>query len=407
MASTYRGKYPSRLRSIGGLTGQPGVKLVETNDGRKFTVHVRAMRAAGVSESLLKLGTPVESLLVHLPFDAAEARAIAALHMARTVAGPQTIRDELASAIRCPAVLAKAALVHARTARPLRDGGPAGDDEAAARDYADASIIFLRYVAREDGAARVATLCDRARVHLSPDFAKLREAYTAERNAVPAPVYAHAAVAKARRDIAAGRLPDRRAPARLGHGDVIRTRKADGSRVTYAIAFVPDSDMGPPWEEHDGHGIIREVSRREEKRPGERLFGSDERHARLYAYDIALTTLRARLDGWNTGAEYRAALAAKLGRVPTARQIAAEAVEGDFERMRAWTRDEWEWIGICLVEMPRDRTSDDYVTGDFVADAVTSGHGPYNVRASLWGIESDSGADYLDEVARELVHDAR
>lgn len=133
-----------------------------------------------------------------------------------------------------------------------------------------------------------------------------------------------------------------------------------------------DDSMGAPWEEHDGHGIVSDWTTRA-KAPGEMVLCSG-RHRKRY-YDFAATVRIARRDGWN----------AKPYDVPgeTRRQRAAKAAMADFERLRAWCNDEWEWCGV-VVELLDD-------SGD-----------PMGETDSLWGIESDAGA-YFDDVAHECA----
>lgn len=187
----------------------------------------------------------------------------------------------------------------------------------------------------------------------------------------------------ARSDFERGRLPYTAPRGPIGHGDVIRAKGR-----TFVIAVVPDSDMGPPWEEHDGHGPVSDWTSRD-KEPGE-LILNQERGSRRF-YDFAAACDIARRDGWN----------AEPLNVPgeTPRQRAAKAARADFERLRAWCNDSWQWVGVCLFELPRDGVER---SASHVADSA-----PFGILAhwALWGIESDS-PDYHAEVARELLHDA-
>lgn len=140
-----------------------------------------------------------------------------------------------------------------------------------------------------------------------------------------------------------------------------------------------DSDTGAPWEEHDGHGPVSDWRRRNyagryDKRPGELLLFDDGRNALFY--DFAEACRIARRDGWNA-APYD---------VPgeTPRQRAAKAARADFEHLRGWCNDQWNWCGVI-------------VTASRAGVALGT--------ASLWGIESDAGA-YLVEVANELTAEA-
>lgn len=143
----------------------------------------------------------------------------------------------------------------------------------------------------------------------------------------------------------------------------------------YHISIERDEYMGPPWEEHDGHGIVSEWTTRD-KAPGEIILCAD-RHAKRF-YDFAASCKVARRDGWdaeplNTGDE-------------TKRQQAAKAAYADFEHLRRWCNDDWFWCGVVVrEECPR--------CGE-----------PTGPSTSLWGIESDAG-DFLIEVARQLIED--
>ncbi len=123
---------------------------------------------------------------------------------------------------------------------------------------------------------------------------------------------------------------------------------------TIKITFHHDEDMGPPWEEHDGHGAVTEWVHRD-KYPGERLLCSDRSSKRFY--DVAETMKIAKKDGWGLCDEDKAKLAAKLGRPPTKKEVTAEAVERDFEYLRAWCADEWCWLGYTTeIEEPNGQT---------------------------------------------------
>jgi len=53
---------------------------------------------------------------------------------------------------------------------------------------------------------------------------------------------------------------------------------------------------------------------------------------------------QARSEGWGIGPDEMAKLTARLGRKPTAGEIRAQAVEHDFEFLRGWCADEWEYV---------------------------------------------------------------
>lgn len=147
------------------------------------------------------------------------------------------------------------------------------------------------------------------------------------------------------------------------------TEELTRAGLTFLVEHHHDEDMRAPWDEHDGHGIVTEWTRRE-KQPGELVLNSDG-HQRRY-YDFAASCRRALAEGWD----------APPYRVGTPRQRAARAARADFERLRDWCADRWHWCGVVVVLLDDD--------GDELD------------RASLWGIESDAD-QCLAEVAAELA----
>ena len=192
----------------------------------------------------------------------------------------------------------------------------------------------------------------------------------------------------------------------------------------FAFKIERDDSMGPPWEEHDGHGDVSEWTSRG-KAPGELVLSEDRGSFRYY--DFAGACKIARRDGWGflpgplqllrvdgkwqawvnsprsrryargkwrfdklffamdrdvnraIGAVYAAHRATM-----SARAYAAGAAMSDFERLRGWCAGQWEWVGVVVARVNEDGA-------DF--DGETQ---------SVWGIESDS-PDYHAETARELA----
>jgi hypothetical protein len=138
----------------------------------------------------------------------------------------------------------------------------------------------------------------------------------------------------------------------------------------FRVSFAPDPDLGEPWREHDGHGIVSEWTTRD-KRPGERVLATDRHHRRFY--DVEATTAIARRDHWGCGDPAHT-------HATTGERVAC-AVDRDFEYCRDWCTDRWYWcsVGVTLL---------DYA-------------GPEHAE-SLSGIESDAD-DYLTTVAYELA----
>jgi hypothetical protein len=157
------------------------------------------------------------------------------------------------------------------------------------------------------------------------------------------------------------------------HGESISC-EVEGFTITATIEA--DTDMGPPWEEHDGHGPVSAWTSRN-KRPGERTLNED--HGSRRFYDFAEAVKIARADGWGPPIDGK-----------TKGEIAAAAVERDFKVLKAWCNDDWYWVGVRLSVKRNDVTLCKHA-------------------ASLWGIEAnypDSDNAYLTEVANELLDEA-
>lgn len=177
-----------------------------------------------------------------------------------------------------------------------------------------------------------------------------------------------------------------------------------------------DDDMGAPWKEHDGHGPVSGFRPLETKRPGERPLGELHRDntTRFYDWQAAIET--AKRDSWGLGPDALAELTKRLGKAPTARQIRAEAVQRDFDRLDGWARDDWQWIGVSVSPMVPTRARlesalsdiagcDDIAAAQDTARAALIADDEYADETydnALWGIESDAG-DYLMTVARDLA----
>jgi len=145
----------------------------------------------------------------------------------------------------------------------------------------------------------------------------------------------------------------------------------DGFTLTASVRR--NEFMGPPWIEHDGHGIVSEWTARD-KKPSERILCREGRSRRYY--DVNASMDKAEKEGWD---------AAPYGQ-GTKRQQAARAVEEDFKNLKAWCDDQWYWVDIRI---------DARRNGVFIYDCV----------AIEMGLRSDGG-EYLAEVANELIHDA-
>jgi hypothetical protein len=174
--------------------------------------------------------------------------------------------------------------------------------------------------------------------------------------------------------------------ARIWDGDIL---ESNGFR--FRVNIEADDTQGAPWECEDGHGPVTGwVSRN--KGPGERILNSERGGAHRF-YDMQGATRQAWSEGWGLGADDIVTLSARLKRDAKPGDIVAEAVERDFQRLRAWCNGGWQYVGVIVTHLPDDDSDDD-------SDNVATDY-----RYALWGIESDS-SDYLEEVARELIAEA-
>jgi hypothetical protein len=153
---------------------------------------------------------------------------------------------------------------------------------------------------------------------------------------------------------------------------------------TYRIDTPDDQDMGAPWNEHDGHGIVSDWVTRD-KHAGEWLLSSD-RHSKRF-YDHAATMKKAKAEGWGLGADRLATLTAKLGRTPTKGEITAESVRFDFEYLSGWANDNWHWCGVVVTDITDDKDA------------------PIDYTFALWGIGSEDD-DFIEETAQDLAEQA-
>lgn len=156
----------------------------------------------------------------------------------------------------------------------------------------------------------------------------------------------------------------------------------------FRVSHYYDTDYGRPWEESEGHGPVREIQHRDQKKPGERLMTTGHVGAYIWAYDWAGAIKLAHSDGWGLADDKLAALQAKLGREPTRKEIVAAAVQSDFEFLKGWVKDRWYYVGVGVQMLG----ADDVPLQKKYAHAV-------------WGIESNSD-EYLDVVALELADEA-
>ena len=79
--------------------------------------------------------------------------------------------------------------------------------------------------------------------------------------------------------------------------DAIKTYVFEHKGKLFCARVFDDENHGKPWEEYDGHGVIRELKRREQKKEGEIVLY--DRFTIRYAYDWDATLVVAERDGWN------------------------------------------------------------------------------------------------------------
>lgn len=181
------------------------------------------------------------------------------------------------------------------------------------------------------------------------------------------------------------------------------TRLYNGDRFehkgyTFEVEYQRDDCMSEPWKEHDGHGVVSEWTSRE-KKPGERVLVQDSHGRAKRYYDVKASIAIARKDQWGPvhcalcdssehgpySQEYGPHANDHNFKPESPGQTAARAVEKDYEYLRAWCNDEWEWT-YAVVTLIED--------GEKNPDASES----------IGGIDGDhDGGKYLTEVAYELA----
>jgi hypothetical protein len=152
---------------------------------------------------------------------------------------------------------------------------------------------------------------------------------------------------------------------------------ADVGKFKVTAVIESDDDMGPPWEEHDGHGVVSDwVSR--DKLPHERILAEDRGMCRYY--DVKASMKRAIAEQWD----------APPYRTGSRKQQAARAVDADFVNLKAWCAGEWFWGWMRLSVSVKG----------IVLDAHAA------VEAGLQCNATASSAEFLTETANELLDEA-
>lgn len=146
---------------------------------------------------------------------------------------------------------------------------------------------------------------------------------------------------------------------------------------TFQVRFERDDYMGEPWKEHDGHGVVTDWTSRD-KAPYERILVSDRYGRSRHYYDVQASTALAKKDGWGC-LHSRFMDGVFHSGHKTKGEALACAVDSDFENLRAWCADEWEWTTVVVT-----------------LDGEDEG-------ASLGGIDGYRDGKYCTEVAYELA----
>jgi hypothetical protein len=145
----------------------------------------------------------------------------------------------------------------------------------------------------------------------------------------------------------------------------------------FSAIVLSDDNSDTPLDREDGHGPVRFERTARGKAPGE--WPAHTGNGGDYMlYDSRAALEQARREGWGLGPRELDGLRRDLGREPTRREVVAEAVRRDFERLAGFFRGEWWYVGVIVRDEQTGQTS------------------------GLWGIESDS-TEYLRETAQELA----
>lgn len=170
-------------------------------------------------------------------------------------------------------------------------------------------------------------------------------------------------------------------------GEKIETPRDAHGRF-FRATIEQDTDMGAPWEEHDGHGTVRKSKDGRDKAPGERPLNQANRNEYTFFYDWQ-GAIKTAKEEWGCP---HSTLESRLGIHRTVGEQAACAVQADFDFLRGYFNDDWTWVGI-VVSLHQE------LEGELIE--------LHPHLASLWGMDSLNVNDYLTGVANELLEEAR
>lgn len=146
--------------------------------------------------------------------------------------------------------------------------------------------------------------------------------------------------------------------------------------MNFVIHLEHDEISGPPWEECDGHGEVTKWTCRG-KGPGEMMLCEDSGDKRYY--DFAGAVQKARDERWGAPDWMDREIYHSNG------AIAHDAALADFEYLRAWCNNDWEYVYLTVTLLDED--------GDEIEDCSES----------LGGVENIN-REHVIETARELAY---
>lgn len=113
----------------------------------------------------------------------------------------------------------------------------------------------------------------------------------------------------------------------------MKTIEHDG--YTFSVVTERDEDAQAPWEDC-GHGPVSEWTAHG-KKPGELVLSVDGGHRRYYDFAEACET--ARRDGWSSPDVLES---------DSPRVRAAKAARADFEFLKSWCDDKWQYQAVVV-----------------------------------------------------------
>lgn len=122
--------------------------------------------------------------------------------------------------------------------------------------------------------------------------------------------------------------------------DIFHSETLDILGYTAKIEYSYDTDNGAPWNNSDGHGVVRKTPSRHadgysDKKPGERPLNQAGRNEYQFHYDWAGACKTAKKDGWNTEPY-------------DAPEKVARAVQADFDYLRGYIVGNWFYVDVFV-----------------------------------------------------------